>query len=222
MIEIAPSILSADFARLGDEIRAAERGGAGIIHVDVMDGHFVPNITLGPMVVKAARRATNLPLDCHLMISEPDRYLEAFCTAGATMISVHVEAATHLNRTITRIRDLGCRPGVAINPATSIVVLEEILPFVDYVLVMSVNPGFGGQSFISTTLDKIRRLRGMIEGRGLNIHIEVDGGIEAHNVGSVVRSGAEWIVAGTAVFGGNNPEEATRLLRQSAMEPLTV
>ncbi len=222
MVEIAPSILSADFTCLGEEIRAAERGGAGLIHVDVMDGHFVPNITLGPMIVKAARRATNLPLDCHLMISEPDRYVEAFCSAGATMISVHVEAAPHLHRVVARIRDLGCRPGVAINPATPIVALEEILPFVDYVLVMSVNPGFGGQSFISASLDKISRLRGMIETRGLSIHIEVDGGIERHNVAAVVRSGAEWIVAGTAVFGEGNPEEATRLLRQSAMEPLTV
>jgi ribulose-phosphate 3-epimerase len=222
MIEIAPSILSADFTRLGEQIEAVERGGAGLIHVDVMDGHFVPNITLGPMIVKAARRATKLPLDCHLMISEPDRYLDAFCNAGATMISVHVEAATHLNRTVSRIRELGCRPGVAINPATSILVVDEILPFVDYVLVMSVNPGFGGQSFISASLDKISRLRGMIEGRGLNTHIEVDGGIERHNVGSAVRCGAEWIVAGTAVFGEADPEEATRLLHRSAMEPLTV
>jgi ribulose-phosphate 3-epimerase len=221
MVEIAPSILSADFTRLGQEIEAAERGGAGFIHVDVMDGHFVPNISLGPMIVKAARRATKLPLDCHLMISDPDRYLDAFCTAGATMISVHVEAATHLHRTVSRIRDLGCRPGVALNPATSLVALEEILPFVDYVLVMSVNPGFGGQSFINGSLDKIRRLRGMIQGRGLSVHVEVDGGIERHNVGSVVSSGAEWIVAGSAVFGNGNPEEATRLLRQTAMEPLT-
>jgi len=174
------------------------------------------------MIVKAARRATKLPLDCHLMITDPDRYLEAFCSAGAAMISVHVEAATHLHRTVSRIRELGCRPGVALNPTTPNVVLEEILPFVDYVLVMSVNPGFGGQSFINGSLDKISRLRSMIEGRGLSVHIEVDGGIERHNVGSVVRSGAEWIVAGTAVFGGGNPEEATRLLRQSAMEPLTV
>ncbi|HKF56521.1 MAG TPA: ribulose-phosphate 3-epimerase [Blastocatellia bacterium] len=222
MIEIAPSILSADFTRLGEQIEAVERGGAGLIHVDVMDGHFVPNITLGPMIVKAARRATKLPLDCHLMISDPDRYLEAFCNAGATMISVHVEAATHLHRTVNCIKELGCRPGVAINPATSILVLDEILPFVDYVLVMSVNPGFGGQSFISASLDKISRLRGMIEGRGLNTHIEVDGGIERHNVGSAVRSGAEWIVAGTAIFGEADPEEATRLLRQSAKEPLAV
>ena len=222
MIEIAPSILSADFTRLGEEIQAAERGGAGLIHVDVMDGHFVPNITLGPMIVKAARRATKLPLDCHLMISDPDRYLDAFCGAGATMISVHVEAATHLNRTVTRIKELGCRPGVALNPATPIVVLEEILPFLDYVLIMSVNPGFGGQPFIGTSLDKISRLRAMIESRGLNTQIEVDGGIEDHNVGAVVRSGANWLVAGTAVFGEGKPEEATRLLRQNAMLPLTV
>jgi ribulose-phosphate 3-epimerase len=222
MVEIAPSILSADFSRLGEEIQAAERGGAGLIHVDVMDGHFVPNITLGPMIVKAARRATNLPLDCHLMISDPDRYLEPFSSAGASMISVHVEAVTHLHRTVTRIRELGCRPGVAINPATPIVDLEEILPFLDYVLLMSVNPGFGGQSFIEASLDKICRLRDMIECRGLNTQIEVDGGIENHNVGAVVRSGANWIVAGTAVFGEGKPEEATRLLRQNAIQPLTV
>jgi ribulose-phosphate 3-epimerase len=187
-----------------------------------MDGHFVPNITLGPMIVKAARRATNLPLDCHLMISDPDRYLEPFSNAGATLISVHIEAATHLNRTVTRIRELGCRPGVAINPATPIVDLEEILPLLDYVLLMSVNPGFGGQSFIEGSLDKISRLRAMIKARGLNTQIEVDGGIEIHNVGAVVRSGANWIVAGTAVFGEGKPEEATRLLRQNAIQPLTV
>jgi ribulose-phosphate 3-epimerase len=222
MIEIAPSILSADFTRLGEEIKAAERGGAGLIHMDVMDGHFVPNITIGPLVVKAARRATDLPLDCHLMIEDPDRYIDDFARAGATMISVHVEAVAHLHRTVTAIRELGCRPGVVINPATPVVALEEILPAVDYVLVMSVNPGFGGQSFISGALDKISRLRGMIDSRGLNVHIEVDGGIDQRNVSDVVRRGAEWIVAGTAVFGQGDPEEATRALRQKALEPLTV
>lgn len=222
MIEIAPSILSADFSQLGEDIKAAERGGAGLIHVDVMDGHFVPNITIGPLVVKAARRATDLPLDCHLMITDPDRYIDDFARAGATMISVHVEAVAHLHRTVTAIRELGCRPGVVVNPATPISAIEEILPSVDYVLIMSVNPGFGGQSFISSALDKISRLRGMIDSRGLNVHIEVDGGIDQHNVGDVVRHGAEWIVAGSAVFGGGKPEEATRALRQKAMEPLTV
>ncbi|HEX5732435.1 MAG TPA: ribulose-phosphate 3-epimerase [Blastocatellia bacterium] len=222
MVEIAPSILSADFARLGEEIQAAERGGAGLIHVDVMDGHFVPNITIGPMVVKAARRATDLPLDCHLMITDPDLYIDDFARAGATMISVHVEAVTHLHRTLTAIRDLGCRPGVVLNPATPLQAIEEALAFVDYVLVMSVNPGFGGQSFIASALDKISRLRGMIDSRGLNVHIEVDGGIGLENVADVVRRGAEWIVAGSAVFGGGDPEEATRRLRQKALEPITI
>jgi ribulose-phosphate 3-epimerase len=222
MIEIAPSILSADFGRLSDEIKSVERGGAGLIHVDVMDGHFVPNITIGPLVVKAARRATDLPLDCHLMISDPDLYIDEFARAGASMISVHVEAVVHLHRTLTAIRDLGCRPGVVLNPATPLGSIEEALPFVDYVLVMSVNPGFGGQSFISTSLDKISRLRSMIVSRGLNVHIEVDGGIGLNNVSTVVTNGAEWIVAGSAVFGTGNPEEATRALRLKALEPLTV
>ena len=222
MIEIAPSILSADFGRLGEEIKAAERGGAGLIHCDVMDGHFVPNITIGPLVVKAARRVTELPLDCHLMITDPDLYLDEFARAGASMISVHVEAVAHLHRTLTAIRELGCRPGVVLNPATPLGSIEQALSVVDYVLVMSVNPGFGGQSFIGTSLDKISRLRSMIESRGLNVHIEVDGGIGTENVGDVVRHGAEWIVAGSAVFGGGDPEKATRELRSKALEPLTV
>jgi ribulose-phosphate 3-epimerase len=222
MIEIAPSILSADFSRLGEEIRAAERGGAGLIHVDVMDGHFVPNITIGPLVVKAARSATNLPLDCHLMITEPDRYLADFARAGASMISVHVEACVHLHRTISAIRDLGCRPGVVLNPATPLVAVEEALSFVDYVLVMSVNPGFGGQTFIRESLDRISRLKGMIEARALDVIIEVDGGIDVSTVGDVVNCGARWLVAGSAVFGKGDPEGATRELRQKALEPLTV
>jgi ribulose-phosphate 3-epimerase len=222
MVEIAPSILSADFGRLAEEIKAAERGGAGLIHVDVMDGHFVPNITIGPPVVKAARRATSLPLDCHLMIEDPDRYIEDFARAGASMISVHVEAVTHLHRTLSAITELGCKAGAVLNPATPLASVEEALPFVDYVLVMSVNPGFGGQSFIDTALDKISRLRGMIDSRGLDVRIEVDGGIDLHNIAEVVRMGAEWIVAGTAVFGKGKPEEAIRALRQKAIEPLTV
>ena len=222
MVEIAPSILSADFARLGEEIKAAERGGAGLIHVDIMDGHFVPNITIGPLVVKAARRVTDLPLDCHLMITDPDLYIDDFARAGASLISVHVEAVVHLHRTLTAIRNLGCRPGVVLNPATPLVAIEEALPLVDYVLIMSVNPGFGGQSFIGAALDKVSRLRDMINSRGLNVHIEVDGGIDVANVAEVVRRGAEWIVAGSAVFGKGNPEEATRALRQKALEPLTV
>lgn len=222
VIEIAPSILSADFTRLGEEVRGAERGGASLVHVDVMDGHFVPNLTIGPMIVKALKRVTDLPLDCHLMINDPDRYLNEFANAGAGLISVHVEAAVHLHRTLAAIRALGCRPGVALNPATPLAAVEEALPFVDYVLVMSVNPGFGGQSFIHTVLDKISRLRDMIYGRGLRVHIEVDGGIDADNVAAVVRSGAEWIVAGTAVFGSGDPESATQTLREKAMLPTAV
>jgi ribulose-phosphate 3-epimerase len=222
MIEIAPSILSADFSRLGEEIGAAERGGAGLIHVDVMDGHFVPNITIGPLVVKAVRRVTNLPLDCHLMITDPDQYIEDFARAGANMISVHVEAVTHLHRTVSAIRKLGCRPGVVLNPATPLGALEEILPFIDYVLIMSVNPGFGGQSFIETSLDKVSRLRAMIQNQGLNVHIEIDGGIDTHNIAEVVKRGAQWMVAGSAVFAKGNPEEATRALRQKALESLAI
>ncbi|HMG33428.1 MAG TPA: ribulose-phosphate 3-epimerase [Blastocatellia bacterium] len=222
MVQIAPSILSADFSRLGDEIRAVERGGAGLLHVDVMDGHFVPNITIGPLVARAARASTNLPLDCHLMISDPDRYIGDFARAGASMISVHVEATVHLHRTLSAIREAGCRPGVVLNPATPVVAIEEALPYADYVLVMSVNPGFGGQSFISTSLDKICRLKGMIEGRGLDVVIEVDGGIGMQNVADVVRCGARWIVAGSSIFGSGDPENATRELRQKALEPLTI
>ncbi len=221
-IRIAPSILSADFTQLGEQLRAVERGGAGLIHVDVMDGHFVPNISIGPMIVKAAKKASRLPLDCHLMITDPDRYIAEFAAAGASMISVHVEAATHLNRTLTAIRALGCRPGVVLNPATPLIMIEEALRLVDYVLIMSVNPGFGGQSFIESSLDKIDRLRDMIGRSGFNVHIEVDGGIGPDNVASLVSRGAEWIVAGTAVFGSDDPEKATRALRQKAMEPLTV
>ncbi len=222
MIEIAPSILSADFSKLGEDVRAAERGGAGLIHCDVMDGHFVPNITIGPLVVRALRGVTNLPLDCHLMITDPDRYIADFARAGASMISVQVEEVVHLHRTVTAIRDLGCRAGVVLNPATPISSLEEILPFCDYVLIMSVNPGFGGQSFISTSLDKISRLRGMIDSRGLNVKIEVDGGVGLQNIADVVRAGAEWIVAGSAVFGGGQAEEATRALRMKAFETISV
>jgi ribulose-phosphate 3-epimerase len=219
MIHIAPSILSADFARLGEQVCAAERGGADLIHVDVMDGHFVPNITIGPLVVRSVRGVTELPLDCHLMISDPDRYIAEFARAGANLISVHLEAAIHLHRTVTAIRELGCRPGVAINPSTPVSALEEILPFVDYVLVMSVNPGFGGQSFINSALDKVSRLRDMIETRGLKVHIEVDGGIDLSNVAQLVRRGAEWIVAGSAIFGRGDPEAATRALKAAALEP---
>jgi ribulose-phosphate 3-epimerase len=221
-VDIAPSILSADFGRLAEEVRSVERGGAAVIHVDVMDGHFVPNITIGAPVVKSLRKATSLPLDAHLMIEEPDRYVEDFAAAGANMISVHPEAVPHLHRTVTAIRGLGVSPGVAINPATSLSALDEILPYVDFVLVMSVNPGFGGQKFIPTSLDKIRRLRTAIVDRGLDVRIEVDGGIGAGNVGDVVRAGAEIIVAGSAVFGEPDPAAAVRRLREAALAPFAV
>lgn len=216
MVEIAPSILSADFAKLGEEIRAIEEGGAGVLHVDVMDGKFVPNITIGLPVVKSLARVTRLPIDCHLMIEEPNRYAVEFVKAGAAMVSVHVEADVHLQRTLTAIREVGGKAGVAINPATSLITLEEALPFADYILLMSVNPGFGGQKFIHTSLDKIRRLRGMIQERGLDTRIEVDGGVDASNIAKVVESGAEIIVAGSAVYGEGKPTEAVRELLDAA------
>jgi ribulose-phosphate 3-epimerase len=221
-VQIAPSILSADFAALGAAVESVQRGGADLIHVDVMDGHFVPNITIGPPVVRALRRVARVPLDVHLMITDPDRYIEAFAEAGAAMISVHVEVLPHLHRTVHAIKALNVKAGVVLNPSTPVVALEQIAADVDFVLVMSVNPGFGGQSFIHTVLDKISRLRDMIYGRGLKVHIEVDGGIDADNVAAVVRSGAEWIVAGTAVFGAGDPERATQALRERAMLPTAV
>ena len=213
---LAPSILSADFARLADEAARAERGGAGVLHVDVMDGHFVPNITLGPPVVKALRQATRLPLDCHLMIENADRFLEAFIDAGANWISLHVEAMPHLQRSVNLLRKRGVRAGAVLNPATSILALDEILPELDYVLVMSVNPGFGGQSFLPRSLEKIRRLATMIRERGLSVQIEVDGGVDLTNVRSLVEAGAEVLVAGSAVFGKGDAEAAARALIQAA------
>src|SRR6266851_3891802 len=197
-IDIAPSILSADFSRLGEEIKTVEAGGASLLHVDVMDGHFVPNITLGLPVLKSIAQATELPIDAHLMISEPGRYAEQFVEAGAKMVSVHVEADAHLHRTLAKIKSAGARAGVVINPATPIESLNEALPFADYVLVMSVDPGFGGQRFISTAVDKGRRLRLLIEARNLQTRIEIDGGIDLENIASVVAAGAEIIVAGSA------------------------
>jgi ribulose-phosphate 3-epimerase len=216
MVEIAPSILSADFARLGEEIAAAERGGATVIHCDVMDGHFVPNLTIGLPVVKSLKRATRLPLDTHLMISEPGRYAEQFVEAGASMVSVHVEIDAHLNRTLVAIRNKGAKAGIAINPATPLATLEEALPFADYVLIMSVNPGFGGQKFIQPVLDKVRRLRRMIEERGLDVRIEIDGGIDRTNIGEITAAGAEIIVAGTAVFGVGDAAQGVRDLLDAA------
>lgn len=218
MIEIAPSILSADFARLGAEIEAAERGGASLVHVDVMDGHFVPNITVGIPVVRSLARATRLPLDAHLMISEPGRYAEQFVEAGARMVSVHVETDAHLHRTLEGIKRKGGLAGVVVNPATSLSALEESLQFADYVLVMSVNPGFGGQAFIKQTTEKVRRLKRMIEERGLKTRIEVDGGIDRDTIAEVAAAGAEIFVAGTAVFGEGDPERAVRELLAAAVQ----
>ena len=217
-IQIAPSILSADFARLGEEIAAVERGGAGVLHADVMDGHFVPNITIGLPVVKSLAAATRLPLDAHLMISEPGRYAEQFVAAGAKMVSVHIEADAHLHRTLMGIKAAGAQAGVAINPATPISYLEEAVGYADYVLIMSVNPGFGGQRFIAPTLEKVRKLRRIIDERRLKTRIEIDGGIDLNNVAEVVAAGAEILVAGSAIFGAADPEEATRLMREATVE----
>lgn len=217
-VEIAPSILSADFSRLGEEIQAVERGGAGILHVDVMDGHFVPNITIGLPVVKSIARATSLPIDAHLMISEPGRYAEQFVKAGAKMVSVHLEADAHLHRTLNAIRAAGAQAGVVINPATPVESLTDALPYADYVLLMSVNPGFGGQQFIPTSTDKVRRLRRLIDERNLSVRIEIDGGIDAENIATVVDAGAEIIVAGSAVFGSGDPENAVKSLREATVQ----
>lgn len=217
-VDIAPSILSADFSRLGEEIQAVERGGATILHVDVMDGHFVPNLTVGLPVVRSLARATQLPIDAHLMISEPGRYAEQFVEAGAKMVSVHVEADAHLHRTLTSIRSAGAAAGVVINPATPVESLSEALPYADYVLVMSVNPGFGGQRFIETSLDKVRRLRQLIQERGLTTRIEIDGGVDSNNIAAVVSAGAEIIVAGSAVFSTKDPEAAVRSLREATVQ----
>lgn len=216
MFELAPSLLSADFTRLAEEIRAVEKGGASVLHVDVMDGRFVPNITIGLPVVKSIRKITDLTIDCHLMIVEPGTYAVEFVKAGANMVSVHVEADVHLQRTLTAIREAGGQAGIAINPATPLVSLEEALPFADFVLLMSVNPGFGGQKFIHTSVDKLRRLRRMIDERGLPTRIEIDGGIDAGNIQKIVESGAEIIVAGSAVFGKENPTEAAREMIEAA------
>jgi len=204
--QIAPSILSADFARLGEEIRAVEDAGADVLHVDVMDGHFVPNMTLGPPVVKKIRPVTDLPLDVHLMIEEPDRYINAFAEAGASWISVHVEACVHLHRTIHAIKSLGVKAGAVLNPATPLCSLDYVLNDLDFVLIMSVNPGFGGQSFIPSALDKIKELKARIEEEGLDLFIEVDGGVNLETIGQVSASGADVCVAGSAVF--NSPDYA--------------
>ena len=216
VVQVAPSILSADFAALGRDIAAAERGGADLIHVDVMDGHFVPNITIGPPVVRAIKRIATRPLDVHLMIEEPDRYIEEFIAAGASMVSVHVEAVPHLHRSVTHIKKLGAKAGVVLNPSTPAALLEDIAPDVDFVLVMSVNPGFGGQSFIPNTLKKLQRVRSVLSAAGSSAPIEIDGGIGLDNVGAIVAAGATILVAGQAIFGTSDAESATRALRAAA------
>jgi ribulose-phosphate 3-epimerase len=222
-VQIAPSILAADFAALGDAVAAAERGGADLIHVDVMDGHFVPNITIGPAVVRSLKRVTHVPLDVHLMITDPDRYIEAFASAGASMLSVHVEVLPHLHRTVHAIKALGVKAGVVLNPATPVVVLEQIAGDVDFVLVMSVNPGFGGQSFILRSESKVREVRAALDRAGNTVApIEIDGGIDLTTAPRVVAAGARILVAGQAIFGTPDPERATRELKARAMQALAV
>ncbi len=216
MMKIAPSILSADFARLGDEVRAIAEGGADYVHVDVMDGHFVPNITIGPLIVNAIRPVTDLPLDVHLMIENPDLYIADFAKAGADIIVVHAEAATHLHRTIQLIKSLGKKAGVSLNPATSLSALDMILPDLDLVLLMTVNPGFGGQSFIDSCLPKITELRKRIDALGKPIELEVDGGVKVDNIEKVAAAGADVFVAGSAVFGSDNYAETIARLKQNA------
>jgi ribulose-phosphate 3-epimerase len=217
-VEIAPSILSADFSCLGEQIRAVERGGAGVLHVDVMDGHFVPNITIGLPVVKSLAGFTRLPMDTHLMITDPGQYATQFVEAGAKMVSVHVEADPHLHRTLMAIKGAGAQAGVVLNPSTPVVAVEEALQFADYVLVMSVNPGFGGQKFIPQSIDKVKRLRRMIDERQLDVRIEIDGGIDRTNIETVVAAGAEIIVAGSAIFGKSDAEAAVKELRESTIQ----
>ena len=218
MIELLPSILSADFARLGEQVAAAERGGGTVIHVDVMDGHFVPNITIGPPVVKSLRKATKLPLDCHLMIENPNEFIPAFADAGADWVSVHYEACPHLHRSLELIMKHGMKAGVVLNPATRVDIILEVLPMVDHVLIMSVNPGFGGQEFIPFSLGKIRQLAEIRKDLGLAFRIEVDGGVAHDTVAQDVQAGAELLVAGNAVFGAGEPERDARALLKAARE----
>jgi len=220
MKKIAPSILSADFSRLGEEIAAIEAGGADYVHIDVMDGHFVPNITIGPLIVEAVRRVTTLPLDVHLMIAEPDRYIADFAKAGADIIVVHAEATNHLHRTVQLIKSLGKRAGVSLNPATPLNVLDYVLEDLDLVLLMTVNPGFGGQSFIDACIPKIQSLRSIMDRRGIEAELEVDGGVKTDNIARIAHAGADVFVAGSAVF--NSPDYAATIaeLKKRAKEPM--
>lgn len=219
MKKIAPSILSADFARLGDEIRAVEAAGADYIHIDVMDGRFVPNITIGPLVVAAARRVTSLPLDVHLMIEEPERYVEEFAKAGADIIVVHAEACCHLHRVVQQIRGLGKKAGVSLNPATSLNTLDYVLEELDLVLLMTVNPGFGGQSFIESGIHKIQQLRAMLDRRGCEAELEIDGGVKPSNVARIAHAGADVLVAGSAVFGSSDYAATISEMKRLMQEP---
>lgn len=221
--KLAPSILTADFTRLGEQINAAEQAGVDYIHVDVMDGRFVPNITIGPLIVEALRASTTLPLDVHLMIADPDQYITEFAQAGASIITVHQEACLHLHRTLRRIHDAGCRAGVALNPATSLSTIEDILDDLDLLLIMSINPGFGGQAFIPQSLGKLARARELLTSRGVRAELEVDGGVKANNLGAILAAGADVIVAGSAVFRPDASVDATvRELRAAALRPVSV
>jgi ribulose-phosphate 3-epimerase len=220
MKKIAPSILSADFSRLGEEIAAIEAAGADYVHIDVMDGQFVPNITIGPLIVEAARRATKLPLDVHLMIVDPDRYIPAFAEAGADIIVVHAEATHHLHRTVQLIKSLGKKAGVSLNPATPLAALDYVLDDLDLVLLMTVNPGFGGQSFIEACIPKIQALRGMMDKRGLETELEVDGGVKVDNIARIAHAGADVFVAGSAVFNSANYAETIAEMKRRAKEPV--
>lgn len=220
MKKIAPSILSADFSRLGEEIRSVEAGGADYIHVDVMDGHFVPNITIGPLVVEAVRKVTNLPLDVHLMISNPELYIPEFAKAGADIIVIHAEATVHLHRAVQLIKSFGKKAGVALNPATSLSALDYVLSDLDLVLLMTVNPGFGGQSFIDACVPKIQSLRGMLDRHGLETELEVDGGVKTDNIDRIAHAGADVFVAGSAVFGSRDYAATIAALKRKAQEPI--
>ncbi len=219
-VRIAPSILSADFARLADEIAMCEAGGADWIHIDVMDGRFVPNLTFGAKVIETVRRCTDLPLDVHLMVVEPEKYFDDFAAAGATGLTIHAEAAPHLHRQLTRIRELGCRAGAALNPSTPLSAVEEIVPALDLLLVMTVNPGFGGQTFIPYSVDKVRRARLMLDEAGSAAALEVDGGIARDTIGDVFRAGADTFVAGNAIFGATDPQREIGVLREQCGVPV--